>query len=360
MGDILYNNNMAYIEIKNVSLRGVAAGVPKKIVKTENLSLFSETEAAKFTNTTGIVERRIADGICTSDLCFSAADQLLNDLGWNRNEVDVLIFASNTRDYNSPATSCILQDRLGLSTSCFTFDMAAACCGFIQGMAAVGSLLSLGAIKKALLLVGDTNSRTSSPEDKSRYPLLGDAGGATAWEYNPNAEPIYTNLLSDGSYYKFVCTPDSGFRNFVTPNSFEVQMCDDGIARAPIHGIMNGVEVFSFAISHCPKAIQNLVERYKINLDKDVDYFLFHQANKKINSIIARKLKIDVSRMPSNIDYFGNTASAAIPLLMVTNIADQLRSSYQRLLLSAIGAGFVYGGGYLVTDNIIVSNLIEI
>lgn len=352
---------MAYIQIKNVALRGVAACVPKKTVKTSDLSIFTENEAQKFIGTTGIEERRIAEGMCTSDLCCKAAERLMNDLGWDPLSIDVLIFASNTRDYNSPATSCILQDRLGITTDCYTFDMAAACCGFIQGVASIGTLISNGGnIKRGLLLVGDTNSRTSSPKDKSRYPLLGDAGCATAWEYDTSADDIKINILSDGSNYEFVCTPDSGYRNFVTPESFKMKMCDDGIMRAPIHGIMNGVEVFSFAISQCPKAIKSLVEKYSIDLNADVDYFLFHQANKKINSTIAKKLKLDKNKIPSNIEKFGNTASAAIPLLMVTNCSEELSCGTQRLLLSAIGAGFVYGSCYFVTKKIIVSSLLEL
>ncbi len=352
---------MAFIQIKNVSLKGVSACVPQKVVKTAEQSIFTPNEAQKFINTTGIEERRIAEGICTSDLCCKAAEHLLKDLNWSRQSIDILIFASNTRDYNSPATSCILQDRLGITTECYTFDMSAACCGFIQGIASIGTFLSNGGgIKRGLLLVGDTNSRTSSPEDKSRYPLLGDAGCATAWEYDPTAEDIKLNLLSDGSNYEFVCTPDSGYRNFVSPDSFKMKMCDDGIMRAPIHGIMNGVEVFSFAISQCPKAIKALVEKYEIDLDSDVDYFLFHQANKKINSTIAKKLKLNKDKMPSNIELFGNTASAAIPLLMVTNCANSLGNGANKILLSAIGAGFVYGGGYLVTNNIVVSPLLEL
>lgn len=154
---------MAYLEIEHVALRGVAACVPSKVLNTRGMSVFpDETAADKFIKTTGIEQRRIIEkGSCTSDLCLASAERLLQDLKWNKEDIETLVFVSNTPDYRSPATSCILQDRLHLPTSCFTFDISAVCCGFIQGMTVLASLMSSGGIKKALLLVGDTNSLTS-------------------------------------------------------------------------------------------------------------------------------------------------------------------------------------------------------
>lgn len=351
---------MAFFKINNVSLRGVSGCVPANTVKTSDLHFFDD-KGEKFTKTTGIIERRVApDGMCTSDLCCKAAEELIAKMNWEKDSIDALVFASNTPDYRSPATSCLLQHRLGLPTTCFTFDISTVCCGFIQGLTVLGGIMSSGNIKRALLLAGDTNSKTSSPDDQSRYPLLGDAGTATAWEYNPDGDEILVNLMSDGSNEAFVVTPDSGFRHFVTPESFISQVCDDGIKRAPIHGIMNGMEVFSYAISECPKAIKALGEHFNIDLSNDVDYYLFHQANLKINMTIAKKLKLDVEKMPSNIQYFGNISCAAIPLLMVTNIYDDISSKKLRLLFSAIGAGFVWGGAYMKTNNVIVTDLLEL
>jgi 3-oxoacyl-[acyl-carrier-protein] synthase-3 len=352
---------MAFLKINNVSLKGVSCCVPANKVKTSDYHLFKEDNGEKFTKTTGIIERRVApEGMCTSDLCCKAAEEVLAKLGWKKDTIDALVFTSVTPDYRSPATSCLLQHRLGLPTTCFTFDISAVCCGFIQGLTVLGSIMSNGNIKRALLLAGDTNSKTSSPDDQSRYPLLGDAGTATAWEYDPEADEILVNLMSDGANEAFVVTPDSGFRHFVTPESFIPRVCDDGIKRAPIHGIMNGMEVFSYAISECPKAIKALGEHFNIDLVNDVDYYLFHQANLKINLTIAKKLKLDVEKMPSNIQYFGNISCAAIPMLMLTNIREAISSKKLRLLFSAIGAGFVWGGAYMKTNNVVVTDLLEL
>ena len=352
---------MAFLKINNVTLRGVSGCVPANRVKTSDLHFFKEDNGEKFTKTTGIIERRVApEGMCTSDLCCKAAEEVIAKLGWEKESIDALVFASNTPDYRSPATSCLLQHRLGLPTTCFTFDISTVCCGFIQGLTVLGSIMSSGNIKRALLLAGDTNSKTSSPDDQSRYPLLGDAGTATAWEFDPDADEILVNLMSDGSNEEFVVTPDSGFRHFVTPESFITQVSDDGIKRAPLQGIMNGMEVFSYAISECPKAIKALGEHFNIDLVNDVDYYLFHQANLKINMTIAKKLKLNVEKMPSNIQYFGNISCAAIPLLMVTNISNDISTKKLRLLFSAIGAGFVWGGAYMKTKDVVVTDLQEL
>lgn len=352
---------MAFIEINNVSLRGASACVPSTIVKTEDLEMFAKDRGEKFIKTAGILERRtVKKGECTSDLCAKSAEVLLEKMGWEKESIDLLVFASNTPDYRSPATSCILQDRLKLPKSCFTFDVSTVCCGFIQALNIVGALLQTGNFKRALILAGDTNSLTSSVEDQSRYPLLGDAGTATAWEYDAKAEPIYSNILSDGSNVDFVVSPDSGFRHFVTPESFIEKMCDDGIRRAPIHGIMNGMEVFSFAISECPRALTALCEHYHIDIHDDVDYYLFHQASLKLNMTIAKKLKLDQSKVMNNLQYFGNISCAAIPLLMVTNINKEISSQKLSLLFSAIGAGFVWGGTYMKTDKIVCTELLEL
>lgn len=165
---------MAYWKISNCELRGVAACVPRNTVNTSGMSVFTSDEAEKFIESVKIRQRRIAvGGICASDLCHEAAVRLIDELKWNKNEIDALIFVSITADYRSPATSCILQERLGLPNSCFTLDISLACCGYLHGVTVLSNMMSMGNIRKALLLVGDTCSLMSSPEDKSRFPIFG-------------------------------------------------------------------------------------------------------------------------------------------------------------------------------------------
>ena len=189
---------MALWNIKNVKLAGVAGAVPDKAVDTHDFDFFNREEADVFIDTVGIEKRYVAtDDICASDLCLAAAENLIAKLGWNKEEIDILSFASVTGDYRTPPTSCILQERLGLSDRCFTLDIPMGCCGCVYSITVVGNMLSSGNLKKALLLIGDTATRMGSPYDKSRVPLFGDCGTALALEYHEDAEPIIVPSAKD-------------------------------------------------------------------------------------------------------------------------------------------------------------------
>ena len=168
---------MSRWNIHNVRVAGVSACVPKKIVKTADLGILNEEEALTFDNTVGIKERRLgSDTLCASDMCQEAAERLISDLGWDKESIDMLVFESVTGDYYpTPPTSCLLQDRLGLSSNCFCLDLPMGCCGSLYAINVAGNMLSAGNIHRALLLVGDTALRMGSMKDKSRVPLFGDA-----------------------------------------------------------------------------------------------------------------------------------------------------------------------------------------
>jgi len=147
---------MAFLEFKNVRIAGIAAGVPENVVSNYTLKsgedISSDYTAEAFVETTGVKERRCSETLTTSDLCFAAAERLIAELGWDKKEIEALIFVSQTSDYFLPATACILQDRLGLSRECYAEDIALGCSGWVYGLSNVASLLTAGMIKKALLL----------------------------------------------------------------------------------------------------------------------------------------------------------------------------------------------------------------
>ncbi|MCL1833644.1 MAG: hypothetical protein FWG49_03990, partial [Leptospirales bacterium] len=180
---------MGFLNINHVKITGIAACVPKHIEENENIPVLGKEGAAKFFSTTGVKQRRIADNnTCASDLCYQAAEKLIESLKWNKADIDVLIFVTQTPDYILPATSCLLQHRLGLNQGCYTLDVSLGCSGWIYGLSAISSLLSSSGLKKGLLLAGDTNSKICSKEDKSTYPLFGDAGTATAVEWSTGSK----------------------------------------------------------------------------------------------------------------------------------------------------------------------------
>jgi 3-oxoacyl-[acyl-carrier-protein] synthase-3 len=350
---------MARWEIKNVRMAGVAATVPDRIVKTEDFDFFTPEEAEVFNNTVGIKTRHIApDTVCASDLCFAAAEKLLSELGWERESVDILIFESVTGDYRTPPTSCILQDKLGLSEYCFTMDIPMGCCGFMYAMTVAGNMLSSGNVKRALLLIGDTAMRMGSLKDKSRVPLFGDCGTAVALEYDIQAHDIVVEFNTSGKGYEALMTPHGGFRHPVTIESFEYEDFGNGIVRAPVHTLINGMNVFSFAISKPAKSIETFMADYEIKRDTDIDYFLIHQANKMIVDRIVKKLKLDISKVPCNLEQFGNLGGASIPSLMVTRLREALMTKETVLLMSSFGLGLTWVTMYVETKPMLIPKLI--
>ena len=340
---------MATFKIENVRIAGVAACIPEKRIENKDSLLFdTEEEKMKYIETVGVEARHITDeDTCSSDSCLVSAERLLSDLGWNKDEVDCLIFVTQTPDYKYPATACILQNRLGLSMSCLAFDVSMSCPGWIYGLSVVSALLSAGKLRKALLLTGETVSKLRSPYDKVNL-ITGDAGTATALEYCDTAKSIFFDLNTKGDDYKAVWIRDGGYRNPFNENSLEYEMCEDGVTRNGVQTIMDGASIFGFAIKRAPESIKRLMETFSIG-DDGVDYYLLHQANKMINDKIIKKLKFAPEKFPSNIREYGNTSSTAIPLMMVCQLRNKLGD--KQSIACGFGGGLAYASACFTTDS---------
>lgn len=352
---------MALFKIQNVSIRGISACVPKGKLFTRDYEYFNEAEKELFIKNVGIIERRFApDEVTTSDFCFEAAEKLIADLNWNKSEIDCLIFVTQSPDYFLPATSIILQNRLRLGKQVMAFDINLGCSGYIYGLQLVANLLSGGQIKKAVLLVGDKSTVSTHIEDKSTYPLFGDAGSATAMEYDPSAQPLYFNLQSDGSGEEAIKVLDGGARNMVRPDTFDIQEIEPGVKRSRRHLQLKGIDIFNFALKEVAPNVNELIA-YAGKDKEQLDYFVFHQANRLINESVRKKLKVmDTTKVPYSIDAFGNTSSASIPLTMITRLKEQLENKKSNILLSGFGVGFSWGSCIAELDHIVCCPLIEI
>ncbi len=351
---------MAHWEIKNVALRGVTGTVPNHAVKTADFDVFTKEEADVFDNTVGIKNRYIgSEDICASDLCYDAAERLIEALGWEKSSIDVLLFASVTGDYKTPPTSCILQHRLGLPLSTFVLDVPMGCCGSLYAINIAGNMLSAGSVKRALLLVGDTALRMGSMKDKSRVPLFGDCGTAMALEYDSNADDIIIEFNTLGEKFQALMTPHGGFRHPITKESYIEEDFGNGIIRAPKDTLINGMDVLSFAISRPPISIKNLMDKYQLDSD-NVDFFLIHQANKLIVDRIVKKLKLPMEKVPYDLQEFGNLGGASIPMLMSYNIANELKTRSLTLVCSAFGLGLTWGTMLLRTKSVLTLEINKI
>ncbi len=344
---------MAFLEIRNVSIKGISAGVPRKVI--DNIKEFNnysqEYGADAFVESTGVKERRI-DNLTTSDLCVPAAEQLIKDLKWDKKDIDAVVFVSQTHDYLLPATACIIQERLGLSKECYAMDLSLGCSGWVYGLSTVASLLQNGNIKKALLLAGEAKRRVQYDE-----PLFGYAGTATALEYEEGAEGFKFHFGTDGSGYDAIIIPDGGSRNQFTTKSLEMEDFN-GRQINRLYSRMNGMDVFAFGISTVPKSVKQLSEHFGIDYH-NADYYVLHQANLKMNNMIAKKLKLEADKVPICMDYFGNTSSASIPLTFVTRLGDKSQG-IRKFVCCGFGVGLSWGTVAFSTKDILLSKLVEV
>jgi len=313
-----------------------------------------------FSESTGIKARRRADAETTSsDLCYHAAERLIEELGWAKDEIDAIVFVSQTPDYILPATSCLLQQRLGLSKDCYTLDISLGCSGWVYALSVLAALIQNGTLKKGFLLAGDTPLKMCSTEDKSSYPLFGDAGTATAVEHVAEATGMKFVFNTDGSGAETIIVKDGGRRNPVSPDSFVCSNEGDGIIRNHLNVELDGMNVFSFGITKAPKSVKQLCEYFEIDKDA-VDLFTFHQANLMMNEMIRRKLKLPEEKVPYSMNEFGNTSCASIPLTLVVREREKMRNESLKHIACGFGVGLSWGSVYFETNRVTIPELIEI
>lgn len=343
-----------YCSFKNLKIVGFAAGVPKTVISSEDAIHSADYDAASFIETTGIKERRISNDFTTSDLCCAAAERLISDLGWDKSEIDILIFVSQNADYILPATACILQDRIGLKKECYAEDIALGCSGWVYGLSTIAGLMSGGEAKKALLLAGDAKRRAEYELDT----LMGFAGTATAIEYEEGAQGFKFHMGTDGSGHLSIIIPDGGARNMTTQHSFDLEEVN-GNRINRLTPRMDGMDVFAFAITVPPKSIKSLAEKYDFDY-QDADYFVFHQGNVIMLNKIIKKLKVSPDRMPLSLPYFGNTSSASIPITITTQLKGKVENKLTKFIGCGFGVGLSWGTVAFETEKLVISDLVEL
>lgn len=350
---------MPRFETHNTKITAIAACVPKNEKRNSDYTWVDEEERAALIKNTGVVSKRVApDHITSSDLCTAAAEKILSASNTYAEEIDMIIYVSQSPDYFIPATSHIIHEKLSLKKSCITFDVNLGCSGYVYGLSIISQFIQNGVVKKALLLAGDKSSFTVSPRDKSTYPLFGDAGSATLLEYDEKAAPIFFHLNADGTGHKAIHLPVGGCRIPFTVDALEYKEIEKGIVRNGISVNMDGIAVFNFTIREVPKLVKEVLEQADRSID-DTDYIVFHQANKFINDFLRKKIKIPEEKFPYSIDKYGNTSSASIPLTICSELKEKLKNN-SRLLLAGFGVGLSWGGAYIDSESILVLDVLEL
>jgi 3-oxoacyl-[acyl-carrier-protein] synthase-3 len=310
------------------------------------------SERDRLVRNIGIETRRICpEWQCFSDLAFEASEKLLAGLGWGRDEVDALICVTQSPDYLIPSTAIILQDRLKLSNTTIAYDVNLGCSGYPFGIHLLGSMIQTGAVKKALLLVGDRCATISEP-------LFSDAGTATALEFSSGAPPMYFDLNSDGSGYKAIILPVGGHREPFQMRHAIPTKDESGSLQWPAALVLDGPAVLSFSTQCVPPSVERTL-KYAGMSSEDIDFFVFHQANKMINETIRKKLRLPVEKVPSTLKDFGNTSGASIPVTITARLRSELQAGRKALLLGGFGIGLSWGQCVLNIEDAILPEFIE-
>ncbi|MCF3936364.1 ketoacyl-ACP synthase III [Acuticoccus sp. M5D2P5] len=311
---------------------GVGSALPERVVTNHQLAEMVDTSDEWIVSRTGIRERRIAaDGEFTSHLAERAARQALDHAGLVPTDIDLIVLATATPDNTFPSTAVAVQERLGIKAGA-AFDIAAVCSGFVYALTTANALIAAGTAKRALVIGAETFSRILDWSDRTTCVLFGDGAGAVVLEANGaggnGAMPrglIASALRSDGAHRD---------KLFVDGGPSSTQTVG--------HLRMRGQEVFRFAISATVDVVEDVLAKAGITAE-EIDWFVPHQANKRIIDASARKLGIDESKVVLTVERHGNTSAASIPLALAQASADGRIKAGDLVLLEAMGGGFTWG-----------------
>lgn len=326
------------IGVKFARIAGLMACIPSAMVdNTYFTDSFTPVEIEDVVKIIGVKNRRWVDSETSAgDLCFAAAERLLFELGWEKDSIDAVIFISQTPDFRLPATACGLQSRLGISNACIAFDVNLGCSGYPYALWLGSTMIQSGAARRVLLAVGDTISKLIDKSDRSTAMLFGDAGTVTALEYAEDVGTTNFILGTKGAGSGNLIVPHGAFKNISVAEDERFNGKDASCL------FMDGGEIFNFTLKTIPSLVEGALEGSGSTI-QSCDYFLFHQANLFMLKHLGKKLKLPQEKFPLNIQDYGNTSCASIPLLMATNLSSQLKSKANLLAMFGFGVGYSWG-----------------
>ena len=305
---------------------------------------FPISRSLKLKAVMGYDRHRLVDGpVCVSDLAVFGMTHLFETGTLKRDEIDALVLVTQSPDYFMPATSNVIQGRLGLHDDVFCVDINQGCAGFVVGLIEAFMLLEQPAIQKVVLINADVISRKVSTRDRNSFPLIGDAAAITLLERTSDAAPIVASIKMDGSRRDALMIPAGGFRQPSHPATATMTEDSAGNFRALDHLVMDGAAVFNFVMMEIPAMIESLLTAAHRDIGS-VDAFLFHQPNRFMLQKLADKLGVPHEKMPSNVvENFGNSSGVTIPLAIALNLRQQLRDTTVQVCLAGFGVGLTWG-----------------
>ena len=318
------------------AFRSVGSYIPKNILTNEDLEKIVETSDEWITKRTGIKTRYIADkDESTSDLGLKAAKQAIQRAGLEPKNIDMIICATISPDYFCmPSTACMIAKKLGVS-NIPSFDISAACSGFIYALAMAKSFIESNMAKNVLIVGAEKLSAIVDYTDRTTCVLFGDGAGAAIISATENKEEaiIDVNISADGKYYDYLITPGCGTNRPCSEETLKEHAC---------FMKMKGNETFKVAVKTLTNDVVEILERNGINSEK-IDYFIPHQANYRILNAVAQALKLKDSQVVMTVSKYGNTSSASIPMAMSDLYNENRLKKGDLMLLDAFGGGFTWG-----------------
>jgi 3-oxoacyl-[acyl-carrier-protein] synthase-3 len=318
---------------------GTGSELPTKVVTNEDLERMVDTSDEWITVRTGIKQRRVLEeGKGNADMAFHAAKRALDDAGLQARNLDAIIMATCTADYTFPSSACVLEDLLE-ARNAFSFDVNAACSGFLDALSVADSFIRTGKIRNALVVGSDVLSRLLNWRDRTTCILFGDGAGAVVLGASENgaAGILSTKLRTDGSYVKTLYVPAGGSRKPATQET----------VRNNEHTItMNGKEVFKVAVRSMEDISRQALEEAGVGIDR-VALVIPHQANRRIIVALAERLGVPMDRVVVNLDKYGNTSAASVPVALDEARRQGRIRKGDIVLLNAFGAGFAWGAAVI-------------
>ena len=332
---------MIHSQISNISIYLPQNKLTNAMLQSE----FPDLKIKELTRLTGVFSRGIADENETSlDMAVQAAKALFSENEVSKSAIDFVIFCSAGGDYITPASACIIQDKLGISQQCGAFDFNQGCTGYIYGLSLADSLIKAGNASRILLLTSETITKTIHPKDKTNRAIFGDAATASLIQVSSDGSKMGKFVFgTDGSRFDQIIIKQ-GRERFPLPQFAEDDFLDDfGNVRNHANFYMNGAEVFNFSVAKAPELVNTLLEESNLVLD-DIDLFVFHQANQIILETIGRKLKISQEKIVIELENTGNTVSSTIPIALQKAIETGKCKRGDKILIAGFGVGFSWGG----------------
>ncbi len=316
------------------AILGTGSELPTRVVTNRDLEKMVDTSDEWITVRTGIKERRVLEsGKGNADMAFQAARRALADAGMEAKDLNAIIMGTVTPDYPFPSSACVLEDMLG-ARNAFSFDVGAACSGFLNALSVADSFIRTGQIDNALVIGSDALSRLLNWQDRATCILFGDGAGAVVLGATENGSGILsTKLRTDGSYVKTLYVPAGGSLKPATAET----------VRQNEHTItMNGKEVFKIAVRSMEEVSRQALAKASVDVEQ-ISLVIPHQANRRIIVALAERLGVGMEKVMVNVDRYGNTSAASIPVALDEAKRQGRIKPGEIVLFNAFGAGFAWG-----------------